>query len=372
MRRLGFILFIALLSNSVFAQISEDFDHDDQSVSESNCWEFDGVGISKPPSSSALNPGNKRPLGDVPFSNFGTSELISPFGYFDGSNTINFDHRLTSESGSSIWLTVYLEDPSGTRTQVFSHYYRLLSYSVNGDPSNNQAATISTTFTGYARVVFEWSYIFASNSGYIDEIEIDADNAANSDDESNGYCPAIMTVNDTVCAGDLNVNYEALYADATHTYTWSFSGSSAGTLDQTITTNNQSIELDFDTVNGSFQLIAVESTSGHQTVFNIYVNDLPSLSYTVDSICLEEPYDIELTLTGQGPWELEYEYTGSGSKTVTISSSPYTLSLPAEADTFEFIGLSDDNGCEIDQRFLPSVTVPYYPKPGPITVVPID
>lgn len=372
MRYFGAALFVLILQPALLGQVTEDFDHNNQSVSESNCWEYSNVSISRPNSSIALNNGNDRPLADADLDGTVTASLISPYTKFDGPSTIDFQHKLKNGNGAYSRLAVYLEDPTGVRTQVFFHIYRAFYTDINGDPTNDQAETISFNSTDYAQVVFEWQSLSTSDNGYVDEIVIDGDNAADASNESNGYCPAIFELNDTVCSGSQNVTYEALYDQAIRNYSWSFSSASAGSIDLSISGNDASIQLDFDTISGDFELVGVESTSGHQTVFYIHVEELPALTHSIDSICLNEPYTIDLQLTGNGPWELDYQYDGSGVITTTISNSSHTLSLPADASNFEFLQLTDQNGCSIDDRFLPSVTVHYYPKPGPITLQKIE
>ncbi|NVK27071.1 MAG: hypothetical protein HWE14_03450 [Flavobacteriia bacterium] len=372
MRNFGFVLLV-LFGTSAFAQVSEDFDHNSQATSESNCWEFDGVVISRPPSSTALNNGTGRPLADAEMDGFGGDpSLSSPYTKFEGSHTLTFQHKLTDADGGYSRLAVYLEDPTGAQTQIFFHTYRIFYGNASGDPTDDQSESVAFTYTGYARVVFEWVYIDSDTRGYLDEISVDGTYAADATSESDGYCPAVFDLTDTVCAGDQNVDFTALYEQATRSYTWTFTSSSAGTIDDNITSNDGTIQVDFDTLSGDFQLVGTESVSGHQTVYDIHVNPLPSLSYSIDSICLEEPYDIELTLTGTGPWVLEYEYTGSGTQTVTISSASYTLSLPGEADTFTFLTLTDSNSCGIDGSWLPSVIVPYFDKPAPVEIEVIE
>lgn len=357
-----------LCSTSIFAQVEEDFDHNNVSTSESDCWEFDDATVSKPNSSIALNNGSDRPLGDATISGFsGSSSITSPYIEFDGSNTIAFQHKLLAATGGYVNLTVRIIDPSGaTAATVLSHDYRWWYMNVNGDPTDGTSESIAVNYTGYGKVQFTWSWLDASTNGYVDNISIDGDNAADGTQESNGYCPAYMEVYDTLCSASSNISYEALYNDISHTYTWTFTGTSPGTIDNSITSNDGEIELDVDSVSGDYILKAVESGSGHQTYYYIHVNPLPTLDYDIDSICLEEAYDIELTLTGTAPWTVEYEYTGSsGTQSINISSSPYTLSMPGTADTFEFIQVTDGEGCINSADFLPEVTVPYYPKPGP-------
>ncbi|KAB2813938.1 hypothetical protein [Phaeocystidibacter luteus] len=371
MRNFGFVL-LFLFGTSAFAQVSEDFDANSQSSIEAGCWEFDGVGISKPPTSKALNGGNDRPLADADLDGTGSASLASPYIKFDGSNTLTFQHKLLAANGTFSELEVFLEDPTGVRTSVFSHTYRSGGSNANGNPTNSNSESVSTSFSGYARVIFVWTYTSTSTNGYLDEFSLDGEYAADASSESDGYCPAQFDFTDTVCAGDQNVLYTALYNRSTESYTWSFTSASAGTIDDNISTNDSTVELDFDTITGDFQLVGTESNTGHQTIYDIHVHALPSVSHTIDSVCLDEPYDIELTLTGTGPWELQYQYTGSSTQTVTINSSPYTLSLPAEADTFTFISLSDNNGCEIDGGWLPTVTVPYFDKPAPVEIEVIE
>lgn len=367
MRSYGLVVLFLLCSVSIFAQVTEDFDHNNVSTSEGNCWEFDGATVSKPNASNAINVGGNRPLGDAAFSGTtGDASIMSPYVYFEGTSTIEFQHKLEDETGGYANLTVSLVDPSGTTVQtILNHTYRFLYISINGNPETVISESINVNYDGYAQLKFYWTWYDAATNGYVDEISIGGSNAADGSQESGGYCPAVMEVYDTICSASSNVSYEALYNQASRNYTWTFTGSSAGTIDQSITSNDSEVELDVDSISGDYTLKAVESTSGHQTYFYIHVNPLPTIAYSIDSICLEEAYDMEITLTGTAPWTVQYEYTGSGTQSVNISSSPYTIHMPGTADSFNFIQVTDDEGCTNSADFLPDVVIPYFPKPGP-------
>ncbi|GGH70709.1 hypothetical protein GCM10011318_12990 [Phaeocystidibacter marisrubri] len=368
MRSFGLVVLFLFCSVSIFAQVEEDFDHNNVSTSESDCWEFDNATVSKPNSSVALNNGGNRPLGDATISGLlGESSITSPYIQFNGNSTIEFQHKLLNQTGGYINLTVTIIDPSdATAVTVLNHTYRFWYLNVGGNPTNTINESIPINYTGYGKVQFRWTWLDAYTNGYVDNISIDGTNAADGSQESGGYCPAYMEVFDTLCSATSNVNYSALYNDLSHSYNWTFTGASAGTIDKSISSNDGEIELDVDSISGDFILKAVESSSGHQTYYYIHINPLPTVDYDIDSICLEEPYDIELTLTGTAPWVVQYEYTGSGgTQSVNIPSSPYTLSMPGTADAFELIQVTDGEGCINSADFLPEVTVPYFPKPGP-------
>lgn len=366
MRSIGLSAIFILLSFSAFSQVTENFNHNDISVSEGNCWEFSNVDVEKPNASVAINNGANRPLASADINGFGSATLSSPYMEFDGTGTIDFEHKMLNETGGYINLTVIIQDPSGaTAATLLSHTYRLFYSSVNGDPTNNISESINISYTGWGKVIFSWTYLDATTSGFLDDISISGTYAADDNNESSGYCPAEMMVYDTICSGDQTVSFEALYNDASHTYSWSFSESAPGTIDATISSNDDEITVDFDTISGNFTLIAQESTTGHLTVYNLVINPLPNLTFEIDSICEEEPWEIELSLIGTAPWEITYSYTGSGNITEVTSDPDHIISLPGTADTFNWVQIQDGTGCINTKDFMPVVNIPYFPKPGP-------
>lgn len=368
MRSIGLTVLTLFLSISSWAQsVTEDFNHNNIATSQSNCWEFDNVTIERPPSSKALSVGTNRPLASAALNGIkGNCALYSPFMKFSGSGSLDFDHKLMAATGESSALTVVIYDPSGAIVQTLgSHTYRSGNANASGDPTLGMSESYSITYSGYGRLGFVWAYTNSSTEGYVDNIEISGEYAADQTRESSGFCPAIMEVYDTVCSASSNLSLEALYNSPGNSYSWSFNGSSAGTFDYSISSNNAEVELDLDSTSGDFTILAIENATGHQTYYYLHVDPLPTLSYSIDSVCLEDPYAIQMTLTGTGPWTLEYRYDGISTQSIVINSSSYLLNLPGDAANFQFISLTDDNGCANTSAFLPSVTVPYFPKPGP-------
>lgn len=368
MRNLGYVVLLLLFSFSSLAQVTENFNHDDQSVSEGNCWQFNNIVIDKIPGSQSINTGTNFELGLVEFTGgSNTASLTGPYMDFSTANQISFNHKLRNASGTYSNITVQIIDPSGTvRQTILDHDYRSGNSNANGNPTNTINENINITYTGYGQVVFSWSATGTNTDALIDDISIDGTEVADESTSVSGVCESTFTFRDTVCSGDQAVLYTAEYNISSETYTWAFSGGSAGTIDDNLTTNDSIVEVTFDTISGDYSLVATEAGTGNQVVWEIHVNPLPSVSYSIDSVCLEEAYTMDLTLTGTGPWTLEYQYTGSGTQTQLISTSSYGLNLPGTADTFSFISLSDANGCSIDASLMPSVTVPYFPKPDPL------
>lgn len=366
MRSFGPSFVLVLFSVFCFGQVTEDFDHNSISTSQSNCWQFVNATLSKPPSSRAINNGGDRPLADGSLSGLlGDASLISPYTKFDGSGTISFRHKLLDQDGAYSNLSVYIIDPNGNIVQtVLDHTYRIVYVNVSGDPTNVQTESVAITYTGYGRVYFYWSYVLSDTRGYLDDISIDGTYSADASQESSGYCPALFELTDTVCANAQNVSFNALYDVAYESYTWSFSGTSPGTIDATVSTNDSEIQIDFSGTSGNFILEGLESTSGNKTRFSIHIPAAPGLSYSTDSVCEGEGWAIDLSLSGDGPWELDYN-DGTGTQTLNISSSTHTLALTESVNSVDFTELRDANDCSISSAELPTVDALRFPKPGP-------
>lgn len=371
MRNIGYVVLILLLSVNSFAQVKEDFNHEDQTVSEGNCWHFNNVTVDKVPGVRSINRGTDFPLGFVNLSGASfTATLTSPTILFDATGEVNFNHKLRAASGTFSNLTVQIVDPHGIVKQtLLNHDYRSGGANSNGDPTSVQAAVLPITYSGYGQVVFSWTSTNTSTEAYIDDIVIDGSDASDPSTNSNGNCAALFTHRDTVCAGEQNVIYNTSYTQSSSTYTWSFTGQSAGTIDDQIVNNDSVVEVDFNTTSGNYILDAVESGTGNRTRWFIHVNSLPALGYAIDSTCLNESYTIDLSLTGTGPWTLEYQYTDSPKQSIVITTTNYSLNMPASADTFEFLSLTDANGCTIQGSQIPSGNVPYFPKPSSLNEI---
>lgn len=361
-----------LYSTIAFSQITENFDHNDIQISKSNCWQFSNAVISKPPASKSINVGYHRGLGDIPLTgSSGSATILSPYVQMNGSGFISFNHKLLLENGQYSDLKVEIFDPSGLLVQSgFTHVYRSNNVNMNGNPRTTVNSSIPITYSGYGQVVFTWTWQNANNNAYIDDIQLDGIFAADSSLENNGYCPALMAQYDTLCMVQSKVAYSALYATALKFYNWRFMSKPAGQIDQSASQNNETVNVNYDTLSGDYILNCMESGTSHQTVFYIHIIPWPELSYTIDTICLGSPVTFQLQLTGSAPWQVKYIHSGiSSPTTMNIQSATQLISLPASTTGIMILELNDRTGCPFPPSLLPVINVPYFPgggKPGPI------
>lgn len=368
---------IIFLITSVASQgqtVTENFNHNSQATSESNCWEYVNTSIVRYPSNKSINNGGGRPMAEADISaSFGASaELHSPFIYFDGTGTISFNHRMSQDDWYYVseYLQMYLLDPKGNVSgPYFSHVYRQLSFfnpTPNGDPTLTYSESVPVTWTGYYRVMWYWSSYYAFGTGQLDDISISGTFTADDTEEINGYCPCIMNVTDTVCGGEQNDSRTALYPRGSRTYNWNFVGGSGGSIDATVSSNDQTIEVDWIAPSGSlanYTLFAKESTSGsgqpgNETYFDIYVRKRPSYSVAMDTVCPDESVTLTFTGTGTAPFSVSYD-TGGSTTTIGVSGTSTTINIPAGASYINFSSVTDANGCLVNPSSLGNKTIYY-------------
>ncbi len=178
-----------------------------------------------------------------------------------------------------------------------------------------------------------------------------------------------VTYTDTVCAETPNSEYGITGAIGTSTYAWSLSNPAAGTIDNSITPNNGTIQIDWGVTPGTYTLYAVETTGegciGDTVTLDVVINPLPTVAVVSDSVCEGFSATLTFTLTGTGPWVIDYT-DGTTNFTETANASPHVVSLPAYTASQSIVvtGLTDDNGCDGDAAGLPTVPVVIFPKPA--------
>ncbi len=177
-----------------------------------------------------------------------------------------------------------------------------------------------------------------------------------------------VTYTDSVCAGSQDVVYGVTGPVASSTYNWWLSNPAVGTIDNSITSNNNQIEIDWGITTGTYTLYVQETSSngclGDTVSLNIIINPLPTVAIVADSVCEGFAATLTLTLTGQSPWTVDYT-DGSNNYQTIAASSPHTVSLPAytTSQTITITGVTDGNTCDADPAGLPSTGVVIFPKP---------
>lgn len=177
-----------------------------------------------------------------------------------------------------------------------------------------------------------------------------------------------VTYTDSVCAGSQDVVYGVTGPVASSTYNWWLSNPGAGTIDNSITGNNNQIEIDWGIITGTYTLYVQETSSngclGDTVSLNVIINPLPTVAIVADSVCEGFAATLTLTLTGQAPWTVDYT-DGTNNYTTVANSSPHTVTLPAytTSQTITITGVTDGNTCDADAAGLPSTGVVVFPKP---------
>ncbi|NVK05792.1 MAG: hypothetical protein HWD92_13275 [Flavobacteriia bacterium] len=182
---------------------------------------------------------------------------------------------------------------------------------------------------------------------------------------------AQSTATDTVCVSSSDVTYGITSADPTSTFTWGFaSGYSAlGTIDNSVSSNNSEIEIDWGSTSGTTRIFAVEQSAdgcyGDTVFLDIVLNDLPTISLTGDIVCEGDTSSVQLTLTGQAPWDVVLS-DGTNTYNYTTSSSTPTLAVGVQSPgtaNITVVSLSDANGCSADLSGVTPATVTINAKP---------
>lgn len=185
---------------------------------------------------------------------------------------------------------------------------------------------------------------------------------------------AQSTTPDSVCVGTADVVYGIQGASSSSTFNWWLGTPSMGTIDNTVSSNNSTIEIDWGSTSGSVTLYVQETTVdgcvGDTASLEITLNDLPTVAVVSDSVCEGYSTTVTLTLTGQAPWSVDYTTDGGSTTTnAVVNSSPHTISFPGMTGTltFEVVGVTDDNSCAANGS-MPSATMYVYPQPAAPTI----
>lgn len=177
---------------------------------------------------------------------------------------------------------------------------------------------------------------------------------------------AQFTTPDSVCAGTQDVLYGITGANGSSTYTWSVSG--GGTVDNSISTNDSTIQVDWGTTPGTYTLSVVETSStgciGDTVTLDVTVRALPTITLAGDSVCIDDVASLAVVLTGQAPWYIDYT-DGTNTFTDTATTSSYIINAGGytTTQTITITGVTDGYACGATGT-LPSATLFVYPKPS--------
>lgn len=174
------------------------------------------------------------------------------------------------------------------------------------------------------------------------------------------------TTTDTVCVNSQDVVYGILTPSSTSNYNWTLSG--GGTIDNTISSNDSIIEIDWGATAGTYTLSVYDLTNngcgGDTVTLDIVLLDLPTVSLTPDTVCAGNDATLTFTLTGQGPWDIDYT-DGTNNYSITgVTSSPHSVTHSGLTSNTNYTvsSVTDANGCSAAN--LPSTTIVVYPAPG--------
>ena len=184
-----------------------------------------------------------------------------------------------------------------------------------------------------------------------------------------------LTTPDTICGSAQDVVYGVLNPIASSTYNWWMSNGSFGTIDNSVTPNNEIIQIDWNGQVGTVILYVQETTAdgcvGDTVQLPITLHAQPTIAVTGDTVCPGNDATVSLTLTGTAPWQVTYTTDGgTTTQLLTVMTSPYYITYPGTGNPFNFQVLDvTDQYCSADAAALPgSVVVNILPAPtsGPI------
>lgn len=365
---INLVLGTVFLSTIGHAQtVSEDFNQGGYNSLQSRCWESTNFEVNSNNPITTTSPKKHGATVDMSSTSiwdiFSQSTLTSPYIYFDGSGNVTFKHKADHDYPWYVYsqLDLYLLSPDGTMSaSVFTHNYKYFTAWGNGDPTLVQNSTLPITWTGYYRLIWVWQDFASTTEFYIDDIVIEGSKSADTTQEYQGFCPAIMYAADTVCGGEQDDQRTTLYPRASRSYAWSFTGATGGTFDLSLTTNDQTVETDWTVTNGDYQILAQESANGNyagnKTYFDIHVLDQPTGDVDqVDTLCENIGGDIVFTFTGTGPFTFTFQ-DDLGLHTLVSNSTTYTYTPSGPIEYITLQSVIDGNGCPADN----SVFFTYY------------
>lgn len=183
---------------------------------------------------------------------------------------------------------------------------------------------------------------------------------------------AQFTTPDSVCANTQDVVYGITGANPNSTFSWSLSDPTAGTIDNSVATNDSVIQIDWGNTQGLYTLNVVETSAtgclGDTVSLDITIRALPTIALVGDSACANDIASLAVTLTGQAPWYIDYT-DGTNNFTDTANTANYVINATGytTTQTITVTGVTDGYACGATGT-LPSTTVFIYPKPSTGTI----
>lgn len=361
---------LLLLAVILSGQITENFDGSVQDA-RSGCWDLPKKISIVNSSDQAINTGSGKPLLKSGGLNGTSFSVKSPYIKFNNSGIITFKHRLHNNNvGVSRILTINIIDGSGN---VIATPY-VYDYIAEGTDVQPQTAGFNIRWSGIYRVEYLWSGVSGGASGLIDDVYIDGTYATTDD----GRCVQMPSLIDTVCSGYSDRRYSIYYPNPTSNYYWYLGDPTAGTIDNSITANNSSIEVDWNGVLGTYLLyvyeVSNEGCMGDTVDMAVLIDTTTSVVHlTVDTTCEGFSPTARFTFTGMSPWVVEYT-DGTTNFVDTTSSNPFIREIPKVYPnigtyTLTVTNLTQNSACQqADLSNLPSAPIIVIPEPvtGPI------
>jgi hypothetical protein len=104
----------------------------------------------------------------------------------------------------------------------------------------------------------------------------------------------------------------------------------------------------------------------------VNVNPRPTAAVVVNgasTICDGTPTNIDINLTGNGPWVFDY-FDGTSTTTVTTPNNTYSFSVsPSSTTTYSVTSLSDMNCSAVSADLATTATITVHPRPMAITTI---
>ncbi len=359
-------LFTVPLFNTLKAQVTQNFNHNSTATANASCWDLsNGVSI-RGTGGDAINTGVDEPFLRTNNLNNQTYSLKTPFVKFNGTGIIAFNHKLhNTNMGTVRELQVKILDQSGNTVNTPFTY----DYVAAATPTTTQAEAVTVAWSGIYQVEFEWTGSGGAARGVIDDISIHGSYASDSSLNNNGVCPAMSIPTDTICSSYADQEYKIYNPVSGSNYSWFISNPAAGTIDNSITADNSTIQIDWSGTSGLYTLNVYETSStgciGDTVQMDVIVDTLPTVDVIINPVCAGSAPTATFTFTGTAPWVVSYT-DGTTTYTDTVASSPFVKTLPAyvSSQTLTVLSLDQNTACSADPASLPSVPIVINPKPS--------
>ncbi len=157
-----------------------DFEEGNRNFYRGYCWQFYSTTTKSPGIPGYGTSVRTGQLSNMP-NQAPPHRVYSPWYEFDGSNSLEFIHKLNVLNGGAKYLDVYLVNTDGAQVATLLDY----EYSNN----NLQTESISITQSGIYRIEWHFYGQGGSSRGYLDEITLDASDATDySSNNGIGVC----------------------------------------------------------------------------------------------------------------------------------------------------------------------------------------